>query len=125
MIHRFLALVLIAAFAVTLGNAQTAKKPSKIVGEVIDVVTYVTNGMKPNNADRKALAESNAKVGNPLGILEKGTGKIYIIGKGQQGEDMVARLVPYFGLKIFAVGKVFKRGGINLLMLSDIGKSVK
>ncbi len=122
---RLISLFTIVAVAVTLGHAQTAKKQTKVIGEVIDVVSYVTNGMKPNNADRKALAEANAKGGNPLGILEKSTGKIYIFAKGQQGGDLVARLVPFFGLKVFAVGQVYKKGGVNLMILSDIGKSVK
>ncbi len=122
---RACSLVLIILLAFSVSFAQTQKKATTIYGEVIDVINYVANGMKPDNPDRKALAEANAKAGYPLGILEKGTGKIYIVAMQQRDVSAVQTLVPYFGLKIFAVGKVYKKGGLMLFVLSDIGKSVK
>ncbi len=106
-------------------SAQTVKKQSTITGEVIDIVSYMSSGMKPNNEDRKAVAEASVKAGNPLGILEKGTGKIYIIAMQQTGTSPAETLRPYFGLKIFATGKIYKKGGLQLFLLTDIGKSVK
>jgi len=123
--NRALALLTLSVFAVSVAFSQTSKKQTTIIGEVVDVVNYVVNGMKPNNADRKALVEASAKAGSPLGILERKTGKIYVVAMGQQGASALETLTPYFGLKIFATGKVYKKGGIMLFMLSDIGKSVK
>ena len=123
--NRALALLTLSVFVASVAFSQTSKKQTTIYGEVVDVVNYVANGMKPDNPDRKALAESSAKAGNPLGILEKGTKKIYVVAMNLQGTSAVETLTPYFGLKIFATGKVYKKGGIMLFMLSDIGKSVK
>jgi hypothetical protein len=122
---RILPLFLLCTLGVSLAFAQGQKKQTTIYGEVIDVVNYMANGMKPDNPDRKALAESSAKAGYPLGILEKGTGKIYLVAMQQRDISAVQTLVPYFGLKIFAVGQVYKKGGLQLFLLSDIGKSVK
>jgi hypothetical protein len=123
--NRTLAFVIVSVFAVSLTFGQASRKETTIYGEVVDIVNYVANNMKPDNPDRKALAESSAKAGNPLGILEKGTGKIYVVAISQQGASAVEKLVPFFGLKIFAVGRSYKKGGVALFMLNDIGKSVK
>jgi len=123
--HRLCAVLTLCLFVVSAAFSQSPKKETTIYGEVIDVVSYVTNSMKPDNPDRKALSESSAKAGNPLGILERGTGKIYMVAMNQQGASAVQTLAPYFGLKIFAVGRVYKKGGVQLFMLNDIGKSVK
>jgi hypothetical protein len=122
---RILPLCLISLLGVSLAFAQGQKKQTTLYGEVIDVVNYMANGMKPDNPDRKALAESSAKAGYPFGILEKGTGKIYLVAMQQRDISAVQTLVPFFGLKIFAVGQVYKKGGLQLFLLSDIGKSVK
>ncbi len=119
-----LGLVMLAV-PLSIAVGQSTKKQTTIYGEVVDIVSYVTNGMKPDNPDRKALAEASAKAGNPLGILERNTGKIYVVVLDQQGVSAAPKLVPFFGLKIFAVGRTFKKGGVQLFVLSDIGKSVK
>ena len=113
--------ILIAS--ITIG--QTKKKQTTVYGEVVDIVSYVSTGMKPDNADRKAVAERNVKGGNPLGILERGTGKVYLVTMQLPNEDVNTKMLGYCGIQIFAKGRVLRRGGIQLLMLSDIGKSVK
>jgi hypothetical protein len=105
--------------------AQTGKKEVTILGEVVDVVSYVSSGMKPNSPDRRAVAEANAKAGYPIGILERGTGRIYLVKLQSPTENPAGKLFDYAGVKIFAKGAVTVRGGILLMTLSDIGKSAK
>ena len=123
--HRIVFLVILAISAVSFSPGQSSKKESTILGEVIDISAYVSNGMKADTPDRKALAESSAKAGNPLGILERGTGKVYIVTMNQANTSANSTLLPYLGLRIFATGRVYKRGGVQLFLLNDIGKSVK
>jgi hypothetical protein len=118
-------LAVIFAFLASTGLGQSSKKETTIYGEVIDISSYVANTMKPDTPDRKALAEASAKGGNPLGILERGTAKIYVVTMKQANTGANETLLPYLGLRIFATGRVYKRGGIQLFVLSDIGKSVK
>jgi hypothetical protein len=117
--------VLVLLTIVTNLQAQTGKKEVTIYGEVVDIASYVAYGMKPNNPDRRAVAEASAKGGNPLGIVERGTGKIYMVTMSQGNSSANDKLKDYFGLRVFAKGKLYKRGGVLLFMLNDIGKSVK
>ncbi|MEK9137892.1 MAG: hypothetical protein AAB393_12275 [Bacteroidota bacterium] len=121
-----IAVVALFAFALV-GSAlgQTTKKESTIIGDVVDIKSYVAYGMKADNPDRKATAEASMKTGNPLGIVEKGTGKIYVVVMAQQNENANEKLKDYLGLHVYVKGLVHKKGGVQLLIMSDIGKSIK
>lgn len=103
--------------------AQGTAKLSTIQGIVVDIGSYVQYGMKPDTEDRKGIAVASANAGNPLGILEQKTGKIYIVTMNQQNTNPNSTLQPFLGIKIFAKGKIFKRGSVQVILLSDIGKS--
>ena len=124
MIKHFGVLSTCVLFVVTTFG-QVTKKESTIIGEVVDIKSYVAFGMKADNADRKAVAEASMKGGNPLGILEKSTGKIYVVVMAQQSENANQKLKDYLGVRVYAKGIVHKKGSIQLLVLSDIGKTIK
>ena len=125
MYHRILASAVLIIAGLSFLFAQSSKKDVTIYGEVIDISTYVASGMKPDTPDRKAVAEANARAGNPLGVLERGTAKVYVVTMKQANTSANETLLPYLGLRIFATGRVYKKGGIQLFVLNDIGKSVK
>jgi hypothetical protein len=125
MIARTLSLLLVLSLAVSTAFTQSSKKQTTIYGEVVDLVNYVANGMKPDTPDRKAAAEASARGGNPLAILERGTGRLYVVTMSQSNTGPNETLLPYLGLRIFAVGKAYRKGELRLFILSDIGKSVK
>ncbi len=104
---------------------QKVKKESTIIGEVIDIKTYIAFGMKADNPDRKAAAEASMNAGNPLGILEKGTGKIYLVTSVQQNENVNAKLRDYLGLRVYTKGVVYRKAGLQLIVMSDIGRTIK
>lgn len=124
MIRHFVVLCICVLFVVT-SFGQVTKKESTIIGEVVDIKSYVAYGMKADNPDRKAAAEASMMGGNPLGILEKSTAKVYLVVMAQQGENANQKLKDYLGVRVYAKGKVYKRGSIQLLILSDIGKTIK
>lgn len=115
----FLLVVAVAAFG------QSTKKESTIIGEVVDIKSYVAMSMKADNPDRKGMAEVSIAAGNPLGILEKSTGKIYLVVMTGANENANARLKDYLGLRVYAKGIVHKKAGIQLIVMNDIGKSIK
>lgn len=117
-------LIFFALWAVN-ADAQTAKKEVTVYGEVIDIANYVRFGTKPDNPDRIAIAETSIKNGNPLGILERDTKKIYLVTSSQANTSANDRLKQFFGQKIFAKGIVYRRGGVSLFIMNDVGKSVK
>jgi hypothetical protein len=118
----FVACLLIVAVS---AFGQTTKKESTIIGDVVDIKSYVAFSMKADNPDRKGMAEGSIAAGNPLGILEKSTGKIYIVVMAAANENANAKLKDYLGLRIYAKGVVHKKAGIQLIVMSDIGKSIK
>lgn len=115
----FLLLFSIVAFG------QKTKKESTIIGEIVDIKTYIAYGMKADNPDRKAAAEASMNAGNPLGILEKSTGKIYLVTAVQQNENANSRLRDYLGLRVYVKGVVYKKAGLQLIVMSDIGRTIK
>lgn len=106
-------------------EAQTAKKEVTLYGEVIDIANYVRFGTKPDNPDRIAIAETSIKNGNPLGILERASGKIYLVTNSQANTTANEKLKQFFGQRIFAKGVIYRRGSVSLFIMNDIGKSVK
>ena len=119
--------VLIACFLIVAVTAfgQTTKKESTIIGDVIDVKSFVAYGMKADNPDRKAAAQASVQAGNPLGVLEKGTGKIYLVVGASQSENANLKLMDYLGLRVYVKGVVHRKNAIQLIVMSDVGKSIK
>lgn len=123
--YSLLSALLCLVLVVSTSWGQSKVKLTTVQGAVVDIASYVQYGMKPDTPDRKGIAEASAKAGNPLGILEKKTGRVYVVVMGPQSSSANTTLLPYLGLNIFAKGKVFKRGSMYIIVLSDIGKSVK
>lgn len=122
---KVLFLLMFVALWTVNAEAQTAKKEVTVYGEVIDIANYVRFGTKPDNPDRIAIAETSVKNGNPLGILERDTKKIYLVTSSQANISANDRLKQFFGQRIFAKGIVYRRGGVSLFIMNDVGKSVK
>ncbi len=106
-------------------HTQTTKKEVTLHGEVVDIANYVRFGTKPDDPDRIAIAETSMKTGNPLGILERSTGKIYLVTSSQANTRANEKLRQFFGQRVFAKGVMYHRGGVSLFIMNDIGKSVK
>lgn len=115
----FVLMVLVAASA----GAQT--KGVTVIGEVVDLVSYMSTGSKPDTPDGKEVLEASIAKGNPLGILESGTGKLYVVTMKQASTGSNATLKQWIGTRIAAKGDVYKKGGCQVLVLSVIGKSIK
>lgn len=123
-----LATVLIASLFtvvayVSAGTAPAAEK-GVIVGNVIDIATYATKGLGEDNV---AAFKNRAELGFPVGIVEEGTGRVYICvyrnpapASGLQTANDV--LAPYMGMKVAAQGLKYHAEGVNLLRLSVISE---
>lgn len=123
--YSHLAVALCILVCASLSFGQTKTKLTTVQGVIVDIGSYIQYGMKPDTEDRKGVAEASAKAGNPLGILEKKTGRLYVVIMNDKNTNTNTTLLPYLGINIFAKGKVFKRGSMYMFMLSDIGKSAK
>lgn len=108
---------------VSAGTAPTAEK-GVIVGNVVDIATYATKGLGEDNTD---AFKNRAELGFPVGIVEEGTGRVYICvyrnpapASGLQTANDV--LAPYMGMKVAAQGLKYHAEGVNLLRLSIISE---
>ena len=106
-------------------TCYSQKKGTTIIGEVVDIVSYITSGAKANTPEGKEILTASAKGGNPLGILEAKTGKLYIVTMKQANTGANQALLPFVGLRVAANGDVYKRGSSQLLVMTVIGKSIK
>ena len=108
---------------VSAGTAPAAEK-GVIVGNVIDIATYATKGLGEDNV---AAFKNRAELGFPVGIVEEGTGRVYICvyrnpapaSSLQTANDVLA---PYMGMKVAAQGLKYHAEGVNLLRLSIISE---
>ena len=66
----------------------------------------------------------NFKKGGALAIIDN-SNKLYLIVPSSADTSFVKNVTPYLGVKSFVKGPVFTRSGVRLLVLEDIGKSLK
>jgi len=102
-----------------------AQKKATIHGELVEVSSYVKEGIKPNTPAGKEIALENAKKGGAIALLEKATNRIYILAPSSNYDDFIQTLSAYMGTPSAVKGTVYKRSGITLLVVEDIGKSIK
>jgi len=116
-------MLLLAAILVgmTSGAVAQAKKATSIHGEIVDVIAFVSGSTK-QEAD--AVTKS-ARAGNPLGLYDTKAKKLYIVGSTEVNKSPHEALIPYIGLRTFITGRIYSRNGINVILMSDIGKSIK
>ena len=110
--------------------SKPAAKPAvstgvTIIGEVIDIVSYSASGVLGSTPSGKEIIIASAQGGNPLGILEKKTGDVYLVTMKQANSQANTTLLPFIGIQIAAKGDVYRKGGQQLLVMNTIGKSIK
>jgi hypothetical protein len=116
------------AFAVSILMAATSlcsfaqtKKQVTLNGDLVDVVAFVTS---PAKQDTAALTKG-AKAGNALGLYDTKSKKLYILGVPEIGGSANERVLPYVGARVFVTGKVYNKAGLNVILISDVGRSIK
>ena len=117
-ISRITLIALLTSFVVISGmtvlSAQDEKASDKasITGEVVDAACYMTRGAKGEK--HKACAITCAKKGNPMGILEDGTDKLFISLK--PNEDLMAHMAE----TVTVMGTVVEKGGVRGIDISKV-----
>ena len=112
----------IFAFAVTSAAAQ---KKATIHGDIVELTSYVKDGLKPTSSSKKEVVLQGVKRSGTFAIVEKATSKLYILGASPSDTSYMKNVTPYLGVKSFVKGTLYTRGGIKMIMLEDIGKSLK
>lgn len=104
-------------------SAMGVEKPEKgiLIGQAIEFSTYA---MQDREGEGYVAALTNrAELGFPVGILEEGTGDIWIVvyrnpapASGMQTGNEI--LAPLMGKKIVVQGLKYRAPGVNLIRIS-------
>ena len=117
-------ILLTIIMAVSLIAQQKKGKEVTLLGEVIDIQCYVSGATGPGKGpEHKDCAIACAKGGIPLGILEDGTGTVYVAGQTKSAmKGANEMLLPFVAEKVKVTGRIFEKGGVKLLLITKIGK---
>ncbi len=98
----------------TVVHAQTVT----VKGEVIDTYCYALMGAKGES--HRQCAIDCIKAGIPAGLLEEGTGKVYVLLPNKDKAGLPAGVVDKMGRTASITGKVYAKGGSNFLTVESI-----
>ena len=112
---------ILLVLALVIDPARAQQKAEKTLkGEIVDVIAFVSSG--PGQA-AEAVSKSGFS-GNPLGFYDTTQKKLYLVGVPEMNGNANKKLLPYVGLHVFVIGKVYAQGGVNLILVSTIGKAI-
>ncbi len=98
--------------------ASALAQETKIVkGEVIDISCYTAAAAK--GEDHKTCALACIEAGEPAGILEDGTSKIYTVITTDH-TNPAKKITPFVGKTVEASGAVYERNGITTIDIKEI-----
>jgi hypothetical protein len=101
------------------GSGMHEGQLQTIRGEVIDVSCYVSHGAI--GEAHKECAVACLKAGQPGGILEEGTSKVYIAAKEEDHlTNPNTELIPYAAKMVEVKGVVHERGGVATIDIKEI-----
>ena len=101
---------------------EKVKENVKLVGQVIDSVCYIRH--ESMGKKHKECAIKCAKQGITLGILEEGTGKIYLSFPEGHGNPN-KKLLDYVEERVEVTGTVYTAGGVTGIEVKTIKRAPK
>lgn len=108
-----------------LNNSTVAQKKATVYGEIVELTTFVKDNIKPTTPAGTEITFDNFKKGGTFVLFEKATGKLVFLTGGLPDTKLEDQLKPYLGMSVFIKGAVYKKGGIRLITVEDIGKYLK
>lgn len=111
--------IALSVLVVLVFSGRAFAEEKTIKGEVIDVSCYAAEGAKGDA--HKDCAIACIKAGQPAGILEDGTGKVYIAAKEDDHmKNPGTELLPFVAKMVEIKGKVNERGGVATIDVKEI-----
>lgn len=117
-VKRIALLVLAAAVAAAALLAHEGHSgKTKIVGEVIDTVCYVSHDSR--GADHAECARVCAREGISLGILEEKTGRVYL-SLPVDHSNPNAKLLDHIAQRVEVEGTPYRKGGLHGIFVEAV-----
>jgi len=114
MLKKFL---LTGAFLCAASNVVFAAETKTIQGEVVDLSCYVAEGAQ--GAAHETCGIACIKNGEPAGILEDKTGKVYLVVTADHSSP-ATKILPFVGKMVEVSGTVNERAGIRTVDIQTI-----
>jgi len=105
-------LILLNMFTVVHAQTVTVK------GEVIDTYCYALMGAKGES--HRQCAIDCVKAGIPAGLLEEGTGKVYVLLPNKDKAGLPKEVIDKMGRTASVTGKAYTSGGSNFLTVESV-----
>ena len=105
-------------------SAAHAQKKTTVHGDIVEITSYIKDGMMPTSPSKKEVVLENLKKGGVLAIIDK-SNKVYIIAPNASDTAFVQTVRPYVGIHAFVKGSLYTRSGMRVIVFEDIGKSLK
>lgn len=100
------------------GLSQVYAQSVTVKGEVIDTFCYAMMGAKGES--HRQCAIDCVKAGIPAGLLEEGTGKVYVLLPNKDKSGLPKGVIDKMGRMASITGRVFTTGGSNFLTVESI-----
>jgi len=101
-----------------LSQVYAQAKTVTVKGEVIDTYCYALMGAKGES--HRQCAIDCIKAGIPAGLLEEGTGKVYVLLPNKDKTGLPQGVIDKLGRMASITGKVYTSGGSNFLTVESI-----
>ena len=111
--------VLVGLFAVlSIVFPVYAAETVTVKGELIDTYCYALMGAKGES--HRQCAIDCVKAGIPAGLLEEGTGKVFVLLPNKDKSGLPKGVIDKMGRTASITGKVYTVGGSNFLTVESI-----
>ena len=115
----FFRVLVLAVFLVLVGSLQLyAAETMTVTGELIDTYCYSLMGAK--GASHRDCAIECAKKGIPVGILEEGTNKVFVLLPNKDKTAYPKAAFDKMAQKVTVTGKMATVGGSQFLTIESI-----
>jgi len=98
--------------------SQVYAQTVTVKGEVIDTYCYALMGAKGES--HRQCAIDCVKAGIPAGLLEEGTGKVYVLLPNKDKTGLPKGVIDKMGRMATVTGKAYTSGGSNFLTIESI-----
>jgi hypothetical protein len=109
----------LATLLLVIGSlSQVYAQAVTVKGEVIDTYCYALMGAKGEG--HRQCAIDCVKAGIPAGLLEEGTGKVYVLLPNKDKTGLPKGVIDKMGRMATVTGKAYTSGGSNFLTVESI-----
>jgi hypothetical protein len=111
---------LLFAIITILSSSSTifAAEAVTVKGEIIDTYCYALMGAKGES--HRQCAIDCIKAGIPAGLLEEGTGKVYVLLPNKDKTGLPKGVIDKIGRTATITGKVYASGGSQFLTVESV-----